>query len=64
MNAHRNILTFAYIVVVVAAGIVVLGFLSPESRIAAAGQQNPEYAPAKQSAVGEALAVTDLLFAP
>jgi len=47
---------------VAAAGIAVLGFLSPESLIAAAGQLNPAYAQANQAAVRKALAVTDVLF--
>ncbi len=62
LNALKGIAAAGRSLAVVAAGIVVLGFLSPESLIAAAGQLNPEYAQANQAAVREALVVTDVLF--
>ncbi len=62
LNALKGVAAASRSLAAVAAGIVVLGFLSPASLIAAAGQFNPAYAQANQAAVREALTVTDMLF--
>jgi 2-oxoglutarate/2-oxoacid ferredoxin oxidoreductase subunit beta len=62
LSALKGVAAAGRSLAVVAAGIAHLGFLSPESLIAAAGRLNPAYAEANQAAVRKALAVTDVLF--
>ena len=62
LSALKGVAAAGRFLAVVAAGIAHLGFLSPESLIAAAGRLNPAYAEANQAAVRKALAVTDVLF--
>ena len=62
LSALKSVAAASRSLAAVAAGIVVLGFLFPESLIAAAGQLNPVYALANQAAVRVALTVTDVLF--